>query len=45
MINKNNDEILIVDTYLERDLDICIDIESEIKNHIYAMTLWLELLK
>ncbi len=40
---KNEDENIEIDTYIERDLDICIDIDIEIKNHILAMTLWLEL--
>ena len=43
MRKKNEVENIEIDTYMERDLDICIDIETEIKNHKHAMTLWLEL--
>jgi hypothetical protein len=40
---ENEDENIEIDTYIERDLDICIDIDTEIKNHTLAMTLWIEL--
>lgn len=40
---ENEDENIENDTYIERELDICIDIDTETKNHIHAVTLWLEL--
>ena len=43
MREKNEDENIEINTYMESDLDICIDIDTEIKNHKHAMTLWLEL--
>ncbi len=44
MIIENEDDNIEIDTYIERDLGICIDIDTEIKNHTLAMALWLELL-
>lgn len=41
--DEDEDEDVEIDTYIERDLGICIDIDNEIKSHTLAMTLWLEL--
>ncbi len=40
---ENEDDIIEIDTYIERDLDISIDTDTEIKNHTFAMTFCIEL--